>query len=478
MKKNCLLLFTCLLAILLSSCSEEALTLQTLDTQFASNNQQSFEVSTCSQMHFEKPPVDILYIVDNSGSTISSSFDSIKSEISNTINTISNEFDYHIYFAPLNPGPNDSIQGYPLIVSDPTSLPSIASLNIVTPESLNMFAQASGNNEELGFSRAHDIISYNRSNGIFRNKAHTIVVVVSNGDDTESMADGYNGNKVFDSSKFAAAKTRFMKLTKKYSDSYSVNNPMEAESLRFISLVAHDSCYNWTDAENYQRMSKELFQYQYSSTSYTGQDSQDLCSQNYSTMFSSINDSIRQVIVGHKYDHWKISSASSSSIQEDDITVTKINASGVKTNIPVSSSNGFEYIGAQTNFPTRYEPTQGENTSGLMIRLNGSARVTYPECIIAKTRTPTEYFGYVSVPRDPDLSTVVIELDNVALTQDGANGWSYIGWRDTLNIKVAGPTNAATTPALNKTGYFFKLNGNAIFTNGSTINVYYKPKPL
>ena len=38
----------------------------------------------------------------------------------------------------------------------------------------------------------------------------------------------------------------------------------------------------------------------------------------------------------------------------------------------------------------------GEPQTGLMIKLNGSARLEYPECVIAKTRTPTEYFGSCS----------------------------------------------------------------------------------
>jgi hypothetical protein len=464
--------------LLLSSCAEESLTPTSQSVQLSTNDSSTFQVSTCAEFHFDKPPVDILYIVDNSGSTLSSSFESIKSEISNTINNISNEFDYHIYFAPLNPGPTDSIQGYPLIVSDPDPevFPSIASMNIVTPESLSMFSQASGNNEEYGFSRVYNIINYNRSNGIFRNKANTIVVMVSNGDDTESMKTLF-GNKIFDPSKYTALQTKFKQFTKKYSDTNSVSNPLEAESFRFISLVAHNDCYNWTNAVNYKRMSKEMFEYQYPNSVYNNDDTKDLCSQNYASIFSTVNESIRQVVVGHKYDHWKISSASSSSIQEDDITVTKVQKSGL-TVIPQDSTNGFEYVGAKTNFPTRYAPDSGEEKTGLLIKLNGTARVTFPDCLIAKTRTPTEYFGYISTPREPDLSTVKIEIKGVEQEQSETNGWSYIGYREVLNIKVPGPTSASTTPALNKTGYFFKLNGSAIFTNGDTINVYYKPKPL
>ena len=119
MKKLILIL---LLPLIFFSCGEEVLTQNTQNEGYTSSTIESQEVSTCSQFTFRKPPVDILYVIDNSGSTLASSFQSIKGEIQKTIETVSGDFDYHIYVAPLNPGPTDSIQGYPLIVSDPNSI--------------------------------------------------------------------------------------------------------------------------------------------------------------------------------------------------------------------------------------------------------------------------------------------------------------------------------------------------------------------
>ena len=476
MNKLKLLLFL-IVSTLLSSCGEEVLTSKTINEKAVTNSIQTFEVNTCSQMQFQKPPVDILYVIDNSGSTVASSFQDIKSEISNTIYNISKEFDYHVYFAPLNPAPNDSISGYPLIVSDPESLPSLSSVNLVSPESLNMFSQESGNNVEHGFTRAYNLINYNRSNGIFRENANTIIVMISNGDDTESTIT-FGSGRATDPQVFNSLKQNFQKLTKKYASANSVSNPLNAENFKFISLVAHQNCFDWSIGTNYKRMSKELFQYLNPSTDYVNQDTTDLCSSNYSSLFQVVNQSIRQVVVGHKYDHWKISSASSSSIQEDDITLTKISADGSRSNIPRDSNNGFEYLGYRSNLPTRYDPTVGEPQTGLIVKLNGNARIQYPECVIAKTRTPTEYFGYIAVPREPDTSTITVEIRGSEISQSSTNGWSYIGYRDTLNTKVPGPNNASVTPEVNKTGYFIKLNGNAIFTNGDTVNIFYKAKPL
>ena len=461
---NKLILFTSLF-LLLFSCGEEAITVQNQNEKFVAGTLETQSIQDCAGSHEEKPPVDILYVVDNSGSTLASSFNSIKSQIKNTILNVSTDFDYHIYIAPLNPGANDDITTYPLIVSDTNSLSNIANLNQVTIDNVDMFAQASGNNQELGFERAKNLILYNRSNGIFRSSANTIIVMISNGDDTQAVITN-NSNRTFDETVYSNIKAGFTNM---------LSSPMNAISLRFISLVAHQTCNGWTKGTTYKRMSKDIYNHQGFSDSPT-YDSFDLCGGNYSAIFNAVNASIKAIEVNHKYNYQKISSASEASINSNDITVTKILADKSRVNIPVSATNGFEYIGYKTNQNTMYEPEVGVPKSGLFIKLNGSARITHPECIIAKTVTPTEYFGYISLPREPDLESVKIEIEGTAYPRSTSQGWSYVGYRDTLNIKVPGPTNASVIPANNKSGYFLQLHGNAIFTNGQKVEVFYKPK--
>ncbi len=473
--KSIILLIT--LSLFAISCGEEVLTAGTVNEEYTANNIDSFELNTCSQMHFEKPPVDLLFVVDNSGSSLLPSFDSIKQQIRGTINTISNDFDYHIYIAPLIPLAGQSLTQYQTIVSDPSTLPSPASVNIVSPENISLFSQATGNNDEHGFRRASDLIQANRTNGIFRKKSNTIVVMISNGDDNEAVIT-IQGNQYPDPTKFENLKNSLLKYSKKYSDSNPVSNPLEAESFRFISLVAHTNCNGWRPAINYRKMSKDIYNYMgYTDDNYS-RDSKNLCSGNYSNLFSAINNSIQAVVIGHKYNHWKISNASASSIQEDDITVKKVTPEGVVTQIPIGAANGFQYLGHKVNQNTRYEPTVGEPKTGLMIKLNGSARVSYPDCIIAKTRTPTEYFGFLALPREPQAGSIKVVIRGQEVAQDSTNGWGYIGWHEVKNIKVPGPTGASVNPPLNKSGYFIQLFGSAIFTNGDSIEVYYKPAAL
>ena len=53
-----------------------------------------------------------------------------------------------------------------------------------------------------------------------------------------------------------------------------------------------------------------------------------------------------------------------------------------------------------------------------------------------------------------------------------ANGWEFIGFRTSQNIRVA-PT---ASPGEFKTGYVLKLNGSAIYQSGQSITVDFKPK--
>lgn len=461
-----------LLSMFLVSCGEEVLTQNTLSTSYTASDLQGFELNTCAQMHFDKPPVDILFIVDNSGSSLLPKFAEIKSQIANTINTISSDFDYHIYVAPLIALQGDSLQGYPLLVSDTSTLNNTA-LNIVTPNSLQFFSQATGGTDEHGFVRATALINANKTNGIFRSKANTVVVTISNGDDN-SATQTLNGQPYYNSTVFNNAKNELLA----YSALHGGTSSLQAESFRYLTLVAHSNCNGYKAGYQYKKMSNEI----YAAMNYnddSNKNSYNLCSNNFTSLFSSINNSIRAVVVGHKYNKWKISNANPGDIQLDDLTVTKILADGSSVNISAGTVNGYSDLDFFTTPQnTRYEPTAGEPKTGLLINLNGTARVTYPECIIAKTRTPTEYYGFLALPREPQTDSIKVIIRGQEISQDSTNGWGYIGWKESQNIKVTGPTNVPITPAVYKSGYFIKLFGSAIFTNGDTIEVYYKPASL
>lgn len=473
MKKNFLYL---LLTLLLLSCGEEVLTTspQTSSDTVATQVVSSFQ--NCSQSQLDKPPVDILYVLDNSGSSLSGDFQSIKTGIANTINTISTEFDFHVYISPLIAPSGSSISSYPLIVSDTGSLSSPGSLNIRSIDSLSVndfFPTATGNNTEAGFSRAYNLVNSNRSNGIFRSKAHTIIVMVSNGDDT-SAYQSINGNVVYNSETYSNNKNNLLSFK---------SSPLTAETLRFISVVPHTSACKtgYTRGSEYMKMSQDIYNTlssDYQNDSSSNKDSKDLCSSDVSSIFTSINSTIKSVVTGHQYDHWLISNATDESqIQEDDITLTKVLSDGSQLNIPQSSTNGFEYLGYQVNKNTRYAPTVGDPVTGLVVKLNGSARVDYPECVVAQTKTPVEYYGWTTIPREPIVDSIVVKVNGVQIDKSNSNGWSYDGYFDSKNVKKS-YNGASDQPGVYKSGYFIGLNGSAIISNGDSVEVFYTPAPI
>jgi hypothetical protein len=468
----------------LSGCGKESFTSVPRSQSNTANSIETFEQLTCSNHSLVKPPVDILYVVDNSSSSSYLTQD-LKNQIANTINTISSEFDYHVLVAPLLAVPGEAnLTSFQLVTSSLNGLVNPNSLNIKSPSQVQFFSTVTGNNQEHGFKRIKDIINANRTNGIFRQKAYTMVVMISNGDDTE-VTQSVGGYQVPDPAKIQAYKTLFEQYTKKYADTVTnqsvKNGLLQAEKFRLFSVVTHTACLAGAKANQfYKDMSLHLYGYS-NSNDQAGRstpDSYDMCTGAYATLFEGINNSIKQFILGHKYDYWLITNNTAANIDVNDIQVFKVKATGAQVAIAPSNSNGFVYVGARTNQNTRYEPTPGEPATGLMIQLFGSARVEYPDCMVVKTRTPTEYFGFIVLAQEPKVESIVVRVRGQNVPQGGANGWEYQGFSELQNIKIPGPNGEPNTPALLKTGYFIKLNGSSIYSSGDTVEVYFDAAPL
>lgn len=472
MKKvfNYLTLF--LLPLLLSSCGEELVSKGTLSDSITTQGVVTMSSESCGGFHYEKPPVDILFVIDNSGSTNTTDFNAIKGQIANTISTISQDFDYHIYIAPLMKIENEVASSYPLIVSDLSTITHPGSYNIKPIEKISPFSDPQGNNDEKGFDRVKELIDANSSDNsierIFRKQSNLIVVMISTGDDTSTFTDTFGGGTQSSPILFNQKLQSFRNY---------LNSPLNATVFRFISLVPHSSnCKeSFKVGATYKKMSEEI---------YGPSDSKDLCSGDYSDLFAAVNNSIKKVLVKHKYDHWVIN-PNDVAINENNIDLKKKLENG--TFIKLNQNSDFKLLsgtdgvheGYHKDKEIRMSPTRGEPSTGIIVELlSDRAKVTYPECIIAKTKSPTEYYGYVALTRKPDLTTVRVEINGNEINQDPINGWSSHlnnDYFEHINIKVPpGPTS----PELYQSGYFLKLNGSAIYSNSDTINVYYRPADL
>jgi hypothetical protein len=273
---------TLILALLLvGACSKEEFVGSPRSENFVANPIEVFQNLTCANSSTVKPPVDILYVVDNS---MSSTYIGpiVKEQIRQTVQNISQEFDYRVVVAPLFA--NGTENYLPVITNNANG---ITHLNIVNLEYSNFFTAPSGSNAEKGFERARTLISNNRSNGMFRSGAHTLIVMASNGDDTDSLYC-FNGQCFPD--------TNNQNMQQQVTAFNTLRTSLNAQQLRFFSLVPFSSCQNgWIRGDRYMAMSKAL-----SSNPNTAgpQDSYDLCSSNYN-LYAGVNQSIRQEIVPH-----------------------------------------------------------------------------------------------------------------------------------------------------------------------------------
>jgi len=417
--------------------------------------------SSCAGFTLIKPEVDFLFLWDNSSSQFFVN-DGLKQALNNTINLVSNKFNYHIMVAPL-------------LGSGNTSAFVVAENNVgitypLTPKenaaSMIAFPVGSGSQEQA-FERSYSLINNNRSNGVFRTGSNVIVVVMSNGDQTVT-ANGY----------FDPSATNAM-ITQKKNDLINLrNNVLMSNQMRFISLVAHTACQDgFKQNYSYKKMSQLIYNEAYANpaqapTDQSGSstpDSYDICGTSFTHLFDGINNSINEVLLKHKYNHWPVV-GSNGCLEILSVKKQSIPASSTTIDIFENNTNGYTNLGSQTNINTRYAPTIGEPYTGHVIKLNGTARATYPECIVVETKTPTVNYGYVHMANCPLESTITLRINGVAIPKNATNGWQYFGRADNLNIT----TNSSTcvSPEV-KSGYFLKLYGSAVYSSGASVQVDY-----
>ena len=461
-----------LTAILLFSCSKEEFGANKVVQSDTSPQIWHKTSTTCSNFTLIKPAVDFLFLWDNSSSQLFTT-DETKAALNNTINLISSNFDYRIVLAPLQgSGLADSY----LIAENPNGL-SNSALNRLVPQDqasnkLSTFPTVGGSGEH-GLERAVELLNLNLSDGVFRKNSYTAIVLMSNEDDVL-----YTGRGDFDGPSTDAHITSLKNQLISIRD-----NTSKSLLFRFISLVAHSNCGTGFKANySYKKMSKLIYETPYtggitSPTDQSGEDNPDsynICGMNFLHLFDGINSSIQDTVIKHVYNYWPIAPSGSPVFDINKVQVSKSSGG----DIPMSSTNGFTVLpGIQNNHNTRLLPNPGEPYSGWLLELHGSSNyVTYPECLIVKTQAPIAYYGYVHLHSKPNIDSIELKINDVVVPKDTTNGWEYIGYSNSQNIKIISPTDdGPASPVENKTGYFLKLRGTAVYGNGSKIEVIYDP---
>lgn len=465
--------FSYLFLLALAGCGAEQFGTSPQSTSSQANGLQSFEQLSCSSFTLIKPKVDILYVVDNSTSTYYLASD-IQNAIKNTVDSISQEFDYRVVGTGLLPIPNDSTpnDNYQFMTNSTDAYDSeAAGRKVISSSEFNFFSSVSGGNAEAGLRRVAEFMNAHRgsSDSLFRQGAYHLVVLISNGRDVEveTPSSFGNGETVLNQSVY---NSRLSSLS-------AIKTALASQQFRMISVTAKSSCQSgWLPSnKSYVSMSADLYNLSGAQDSSSSLDSYDLCGAGLSSIFAAVNNSIKQVIIPHKYKYWPITSTNG------DINVSSIKVyKSSSTSAPVQIVGGWSYK-LNPNYPsgynTRIEPTAGEPTFARhLIEFDAGSEIVYPDCISVTTNSKTEYFGYVVLPKEPKPGTIVLRINGSQISESSTNGWSYIGNVLGQNIKVAHPNPGDELPAVTKSGYMIRLNGSSsYYKSGDSVEAYYIP---
>lgn len=493
--------------ILLSSCAKEEFSANKGKQNTSTSEAITTSAKLCAQSTLISPQVDILMLWDNT-----SSFNFVnsatKSSMSNLISSVSENFDYHVLSAPLVPASNSNLYQAQLVVKNTTGLGSDALSIVKTKENAVAslgFTQGTGS-AEAGIDRAYNLITANRSNGIFRTGAYTIVVVISNEDDKGcSMVSSTNPtgkicSNPTDYNEYLAPRINQFLTLRGNSSVHPHSANLNSSMMRFINISPLTSCASGNYKMNYmyRAMAKTMYEAPYTNGWPTSNDhlspnlpgypdSYNLCSLDFSHIFDGVNTAIKQTLLKHKYDYWPIA-ASSASVDPDSVRVVRSDGKILANRlVDTSTSAGFEVMldgnGNAANLTaqnTRYEPTPGEPFTGKMIRLygaDGNDKVVYPDCLTVTYTEVKSTYGYIYLQYgEPNTATIEVRINGEVVPQSSSNGWDYMGLQYTNALDSS--YKVANMSAGTSSGYFLRLNGTYKKSNTSsnTFTVYYISK--
>lgn len=406
---------------------------------------------------------------------------SIRTEVNKVVDYISQDFDYRILLAPLI---GSGLKDARLAMDHPGNLSTdiLANKEFIVPYQLASTVLANytpnvNTQQEFGLERLNELTNLAHRLNIFRNGSYLMVVIMSNGDDLGFNKSGMHKTASEMEKYYRAQLDQVVKL----------KETCKHKDLRVFSLVRHGKCTRGYAEPNYfyKRLSADMFQRSTTASDSEKQtssqkDSYDLCQEGEKHIFSGINSTIKAVTIGNVYNFWPIARSSDPPFDTSKIRVFKNNVEIFEKG--AGDENGFRYAGMKTVNLRRF-PTVGDSFTGHVIELFGNAEVVYPDTMTIYTQAPLAYYGYVRLDGEPLVSSIKLTINGKSIpekTEASSSGWKYMteGFRSSWNIRVRGPgDDRPATPAENKTGYFLKLYGDAIFTNNeaASVQIDYQP---
>jgi hypothetical protein len=429
----------------------------------------SYSHSSCSTYTLIKPKVDVLYVVDNSSSSYYIAND-IKTALSNTVKSLSSDFDFRVVGTQLISTPSGN-NDYQVLTNSPDlqGIPS-DSRKISSAGDFSFFATPSSGTER-GLGRVVDFISFHRGN-LLRNNAYLVIVLVSNGRDLEVEEDAGFGN--------GETKLNTVLYNGRLTSLRSLRSQMSALQLRLFSVTAKSTCVPGyrTALKSYVKMSADLYTDSLATDNDATRDSYDLCSSGgVTSIFTAINNSIKQVVLPHEYRYWPITFANNNEMVDlAKVKVQKISPNGSSLTLSRDTEWFYENRNPVATINTRELPTPGEPYTGSHF-IRFANRIVYPDCVLVTSVSKTEYFGYIVLPQKPKIETVSVRINGRLIPKGPTNGWSDQSiTTSTRNIKVPYPNPGDENPPLIRTGYMLKLNGTAnYYKSGDAVEVNYLP---
>lgn len=478
-------LFSLLLLFTLASCGEEQFGTTPRSESSSANPLVNYVDVSKPTYTLIKPQVDVLYVVDNSGSSYSIS-SSLKNSISSTVNTLSQSFDYRIINYPLLPtaGGFDDYQ----VLTNTTKREEIDSSKIVNSyHDFNFFSNPLPENKiEKGLQRIIDFITQYK-NGLIRKNSYLIVVLVSNGRDYDVEPGSlYNNSQpLFDSDAYTTRLASFRSLKSSLNAIQLRLFALSATSYRAVSPGIPVNCpveYRRAD-KSYRDIARQLYADSLAQDNPVYKDSFNLCvPEEVNNLFSSINESIKQVVLKHEYSHAPITFAEDNEIVSlTDLQVKRVDENGTVT--PLIRGTHWEYVDKGSRQPVNLRsgpnpiPGPGEPHIGRHF-VRFLQPIVYPSYVHISSISKTEYFGYVVLPQKPKSPT----LDNVTIRINGAiipksALFDETGAVQTKNIKVVKDSNPPVpdSPIISRTGYMIRLSPQYYYKSGDKVEVNYIP---
>lgn len=457
-------------SLFLVSCNQEQFGVGKQNSTISTAPVETGSTDACSDYTLIRPPVDLLFLWDNSTS-INNLSEAKKVALNNTLNYISDRFDYQVMIAPLNGNGNSNSYFFSRAGRTPTGVNVISKSSAIAAVS---DLENSGGSSEAGGARARDLIRNNMDNGgspIFRKNAYTIVVLLSNEDDDSYITGDHGANKVFAEEhgkgishdllclKGGSYSGTFYNSKSSYSSSCSGVPKLDASMMRFLSITP-------SSAFAYRKMSANIAIAQnYSSNDWTNL----FANNNFSNLFDQVNSVIADQVINHKYNFWPVAG---SNVEVDSSSIRVYRNNGTEL-----TSGEFNYIGKKTNKDTRYYPTSGEPYTGHMIELLGSGEVVFPSCLKVTYNAPAAYYGYCHLPAQPLESSIEVKINGTVIS---SSKWELLKsgstptYYSSKNIRIKSASDfSPETPAENKSGYFIKLDPSVVYTNSQTCDVTY-----